>query len=395
MYSIHGYGLMVADGRADGYAEALRRSVRPGSIVVDLGAGTGIWAVYACALGAGRVYAIEPADVIGLAMDAAKANGFADRITFVHTDSARAVIADAADVVVADLRDVLPFSGPSLASMIDARRFLAPGGVLIPRRDTVWVAAVSAPAAYHDRIAPWNQRCFGLDFSAARRAALHTLRKERFEPGDLATPPAVWAELDYATLADPSVAGTVRLPVRDSRVAHGLAVWFESDLIDGIRLSNRPGDPPLLYGQAFLPWPEPVGLQAGDSLEVRLRAAPAGPDYLINWTTAVMPETGSADQPAKAPWRVRFSQSTFDGLPLARTTLLQRAADAVIGPGPDRGVERAALDAFDGIRSQGEIADALRSQFPGRFAGRADALTFVSDLAGRIGAGPPEGGRHD
>lgn len=379
MYSIHGYGVMVADRRADLYADALRRSVRPGSVVVDVGSGTGTWALYACTLGARRVFAIEPGDVIGLAIEAARANGFDDRITFIQRTVSRAAIDEPADVVVADLRAVLPLTGANLAGMIDARRFLTPAGVLMPRRDTLWVAVVHAPAAHRAGVGPWDERCFGLDYAAARRAAVSLPRKERFEPADLVTPASTWAELDYRTLAGTSVSGRAQLAVHQAQVAHGLAVWFESDLVDEIRLSNRPGDPPLLYGQSFFSWPDPVTLEAGDRVDVRLRAARAGRDYIIAWDTVVT-AGGSGRE------RARFTQSTFDALPLSLAALRRRGADVVISPGPERDVERFVLEAFDGRRSYGEIADALMAHFPHRFAARAEALARVTDVGLRVTA---------
>jgi len=58
MYSLGGYGTMVADRvRVDAYAKALSKTVREGAVVVEIGTGPGIFAVLACRLGASRVYA--------------------------------------------------------------------------------------------------------------------------------------------------------------------------------------------------------------------------------------------------------------------------------------------------------------------------------------------------
>src|SRR5262245_28785524 len=60
MYSVSDYGSMMADdSRMKAYSEALRRVVNSESIVIDIGAGTGIFALLACRFGARRVYAIE------------------------------------------------------------------------------------------------------------------------------------------------------------------------------------------------------------------------------------------------------------------------------------------------------------------------------------------------
>ena len=78
------YGFMIADNaRMDAYVEALRRAVGSDSVVVDIGAGTGVFSLLACQFGARRVYAIEPAVAIQVAREIAAANGYADRIEFI------------------------------------------------------------------------------------------------------------------------------------------------------------------------------------------------------------------------------------------------------------------------------------------------------------------------
>jgi type I protein arginine methyltransferase len=77
MYTISQFGNMyVNKARMDAYAAALRDAVTPNSVVLDIGAGTGIFALLACRYGARRVYAIEPDDAINLAREVAAANGY-------------------------------------------------------------------------------------------------------------------------------------------------------------------------------------------------------------------------------------------------------------------------------------------------------------------------------
>ncbi len=74
---------MIGDSvRMDAYAQALRQVVKPNSVVLDIGTGTGIFAMLACKFGARRVYAIEPNDAVQVARETAIINGFAERIEF-------------------------------------------------------------------------------------------------------------------------------------------------------------------------------------------------------------------------------------------------------------------------------------------------------------------------
>src|SRR5215831_6392496 len=134
-YSLAGYGEMIADRvRMEAYAEALRRTVKPGSVVLDIVTGPGIWAVLACQLGATRVIAVEPDSIIQVAREVAISNQCSEKIEFIQKASTSLELLIQADVIVSDMRGVLPLLGQNIPSVVDARRrFLAPGGVLIGR----------------------------------------------------------------------------------------------------------------------------------------------------------------------------------------------------------------------------------------------------------------------
>ena len=136
-YSIQSYGEMITDGpRMQAYTDALTRSVFPGCVVLDIGAGTGIFSMLACQLGAGEVHAVEPDDSIQVARAIAAENDFSDRITFHQSLSTEINLTKRADVIISDLRGILPLLQHHIPSIIDAReRLLAPAGCLIPESD--------------------------------------------------------------------------------------------------------------------------------------------------------------------------------------------------------------------------------------------------------------------
>jgi SAM-dependent methyltransferase len=312
MYSLHFYGQMIADApRMDAYAEALRQTVKPESIVMDLGCGPGVFALLACKLGARRVYAVEPSNVIALAREAAVANGFADRIQFFEKLSTEITLDEPASIIVSDLRGVLPWFQQHIPSIIDARkRLLAPDGTLIPRRDVLWAAVVEAEDQYKELIGPWVSNGFELDLSAGQRLITNNWRKTRIRSEQFLVEPICWTKIDYNEVESPDVQAEISFRAARKGRAHGVAVWFDADLIDGIGFSNHPSAPELIYGTGFFPFSQPVEVMENDRIDLRLEAKMVVDDYVWLWDT---------DFP-----KVSFKQSTFYGAPLS-PALLKKA----------------------------------------------------------------------
>ncbi|HEU4769346.1 MAG TPA: 50S ribosomal protein L11 methyltransferase, partial [Pyrinomonadaceae bacterium] len=108
MYSVSGYGKMIADeARMGAYIRAMRQAIKPGAVVVDLGCGPGVFALLAVEMGARRVFAIEPDSVIQVGRDAAREHGLGNRIEFIQDLSTKVSLPERADVIVSDLRGVL------------------------------------------------------------------------------------------------------------------------------------------------------------------------------------------------------------------------------------------------------------------------------------------------
>lgn len=373
-YTLHGHGLMVADRvRMDAYQAALERTVRPGHVVLDIGTGTGVMAMLAARLGARRVYAVDPGDAIHLARAAARDSGVADRIEFIQDVSTRVELPERADVIVSDLRGVLPVFQRHVHSLADARdRLLAPGGVLIPRRDTILAAPVEAPDQHRAITAPWDEHARGFNLSAARRAALNTWAKTPIEPRQLLAEPRAWAVLEYDARRDPDVAATLEWTVERDATAHGFALWFSTELVEGVGFTSGPRHPDVIYGTGFFPWMEPVPLRARDAVAVDLQARQAGTDYVWVWNTQVRRGDGS---------RVEFRQSTFQSQPATLRDLRRRAHDFTPALDEDGRIDGAILGMMDGAATLEAIAREIRRRFPERFPAWEDALSRVGRLS--------------
>ena len=378
VYSVSAYGDMITcEPRMSAYAEALRQAVRPGCTVIDLGAGTGIFALLACQYGAGRVTAIEPADAIRLLAETAAANGCAERIDIVQGLSTRHVPAAKADVIVSDLRGSLPLFEQHIATLVDAReRLLAPGGQLIPQRDRLQVALVNHPEGYTACEEPWIRNRHGLDLRAGQRHAVNTWSKVNLQAEQLLSVAAELAVLDYRTLSDPNMTGRATLQAERDGTAHGLLLWFDAELAPGIGYSNAPGQPALVYGQSFFPFERPLALATGDRIETTVKASLVDGSYVWSWISKVF-RTGAATP------ELTMRQSSFLAQAISPEKLARRADSHIPVPSEAHAVDQLCLSLIDGRHSLGEIADILLQRFPQRFSDRTAALNHIAGLAGR------------
>lgn len=316
MYSLHFHGEMLADApRMNAYVAALRQAVRSDSVVLDLGCGTGVFALLACKFGARRVYAVEPDGVIGVAREAAVENGFADRIEFFQSLSTEIKLPEPATVIISDLRGVLPWFERHIPSIIDAReRLLAPGGVLIPKRDVLWAAVVEAPEQYEELVGPWRK--FDLDLSAAARLITNTFRKSYLNPEQFLVEPVNWTTIDYHKVENPNVRADISWRAARNGTGHGVAVWFDAELADDISFSNHPREPKMIYGVALFPFSQPVEITEGERIQFRLAADLVDNGYVWRWDTEIF---------AGLHVKASFKQSTFYGVPLSQTQLRKSA----------------------------------------------------------------------
>jgi len=367
---------MISDrGRFDAYANAIARAVRPGDVLLEIGCGPAVFALLACRAGAARVYAIETEDVVHLAKQLASANGLAERIKFLQSDSRRTELPERVNVIVSDIRGTLPLFEHAIPSLEDARqRLLAPGGILIPQRDTLMVALAEADVYYSSLTAPWNLSMQDLDLSSSLSLILNENYGVRFIREQLLTEPKNWCVLDYAAGVQKQGAANLSFRVVRPGVAHGLCLWFETQLFEGIGYSSGPGGASTIYGQAFLPWLEAVKVVEGQEIQVELHADLVGGDYVWRWNTRIdIPDSN----------RRHFRQSTFQGANFAPHSLRRRGADFVPSLSETGEAERWLLQAMDGKASLQEIAQEAAERFPKLFSGWDEAFRRAAELSGK------------
>ncbi|TNE86946.1 MAG: methyltransferase domain-containing protein [Deltaproteobacteria bacterium] len=246
------------------YDEAIRRLVRPGDVVLDLGAGTGILSMLAARRGA-RVHAVESAGVAHLAARLIAANGLSDRITLHHADAVTLDPIEPVDWVIGEFMGRFVIDDEMLDAVAAAGRWLKPAGRFAPHRITMRLAP---GGQFRMRMVDrWHQQLLGLDLSAALPLSLNTCYATALPPSALFAEPQTYAVIEPP--ARPARFDT-RLAWKLTRPGslRAMVGFWTADLCEGVQLSTAPGSV-THWGQYLFPTP-PMDLAVGDRLSFRL-----------------------------------------------------------------------------------------------------------------------------
>lgn len=361
--------------RLEAFALAIARTVRPGDVVVDLACGTGVLGLLACRAGAARVYAIDDGGIIGVARQLAAANGYADRITHIHSFSTRAILPEPADVIIGDQMGQLGFEAGVVEFFGDAaRRMLKPGGRFVPRGVTTWMAPVCAPemTAVVDF---WLSAPAGFDMSVVRQGAVNTGYPARFAPAQLLAAGQPIVTMTFGAEDADVCRGNATFTVTHAGLCSGLAGWFVADMADDVSMTNAPGaEAAITRRQGFLPFDRPVDVSTGDVLECRILIRPA--DSIVMWDVTVR-RGGTVLS--------RTRQSTLAGMLILPEML--HHTDPTRRPQLSHWADARAtiLRLCDGSRTLAQIEEATALHHPDLFASRAAAAVFVAEVVTRYG----------
>ena len=359
--------------RLDAFDSALRAIVRPGDVVLDLASGTGVLGLLACRAGARRVYAIEMGPIVELAREIAAANGFGDRIVCVNEVSNRTTLPEPVDLIVMDGAGRFGFDGGIIDTLSDARRrFLKPGGRVIPGRLTLSIAPADTPGPW-DHVSFWDARVHGLSFAPAARIARNTGYPRHVHRDELLAAPADLVSFD-PSLSCASLSGHSNFTITRAGTLSGIAGWFSAALAPGVTLTNAPtASNRINRRNVFFPTGEPSAVDIGDRVRVSVFIQPAA--LIVRWRVEVMSADGRV--------RRSTSASTFEGMLISREEIARTKPS--FRPTLTRAglARKTVLDLCDGVRTLAEIEREVLRGHPDLFAEPAHAAAFVAEVVTR------------
>lgn len=258
------------------YREALDRAVRPDSLVLEIGTGSGLVALMAARAGARQVVTCEVNPVLArVAVETVARNGYADRVTVVPKLSTRLVVGEdmpeKADVFVSELINIGMLAPRMLAVLQHARTHLVkPGGAIIPRASTVYGMLVETPELA--RINPVHT-VEGFDLSA-----FDVFRSPGYQPIDLAadahTPlsePFTALEFDFTRTMPQEGSASLTVSASADGVAHGVAFWFDLFMDGEVVYHSASRARTNHWKQAISFFSRPLTVAAGDRIALVAR----------------------------------------------------------------------------------------------------------------------------
>jgi len=280
---IHVHKLMLGDGiRCEAFRRALGEIVTPDSVVLDIGAGTGILSIFAAQSGARVVYAVERTKTAELARRIVSENGLSDRIHVFQDDMASVELPKKVDVIVSEWLGGYGMDENLLPVIVQARdRWLKPGGSMIPRHVSSWIAPAYDELLEQD-VRFWRQQPYGVNLAAigdVTSSQLLCCRNNVKEEHLLADAQQMW-EIDPTSIAYDRATDTFQAELsftcRRSGRCNALAAWFEACLSEGNILSNRPSEQYTHWGRWIFPIGASLDVDEGSAIDVSFQVVPGG-----------------------------------------------------------------------------------------------------------------------
>lgn len=267
------YAMLNDHARNDAYREAIRATLRPGDLVLDIGTGAGLLALLAARAGAELVVTCEMEPIVAaVARQVMADNGVADRVRVISAPSTQLRVGvelpRPADLLITEIFDCALLGEGALPTLAHARaELLATDARLVPNGARLWGQLVSSPQL-HARNHAATVSGFDLTAFQRFRSLEYFDTHLQSHPHRLLTEPFLLYEFDFATGAQFDRERWLRVPAKESGVAHAVVMWFELDMGDGTVLSNSVADRDSHWLQAVQTFDDPPSCTARGHIEL-------------------------------------------------------------------------------------------------------------------------------
>jgi len=191
--SIRGQMSKLRDhAKVEAFSEAIERvkhSIR-GKVVLDVGSGVGILSLLAARAEARMVYALELPGMADLAEQVAHLN--TSRIQVVQGEADSVELPEMVDVIISDWMGHALFHESIISSVLESRKWLVKGGLMLPDKASLYTAATNLRVAESRE---WWRNVHGFDMGSVSLASLKEVDVCKLSDHDIVSAPCLLAEI--------------------------------------------------------------------------------------------------------------------------------------------------------------------------------------------------------
>ncbi|XP_078432339.1 protein arginine methyltransferase 10 [Wolffia australiana] len=303
-------------------------------VVLDVGTGSGILAIWCAQAGARKVYAVEATKMSDHARELVKANDVSDIVEVIHGSMEDVVLPEKVDVIISEWMGYFLLRESMFDSVICARdRWLKPDGMMYPSHARMWVAPIRSGLGeqkkndFNSAMADWHsfvdetQAHYGVNMGVLEKPFheehekyfLQTSLWNNVHPDQIVGSAALIKEIDCLTASVEEIR-TVHAEFSskigaDRTLVSGFAGWFDvhfrgnskNPATRDVELTTAPSAEDCTHWgqQVFLLHP-PIRANAGDVVGVRFVMSRAKQYHRlmdVEITTTVRTSGGKSLQP--------------------------------------------------------------------------------------------------
>ena len=370
------------------FQRGIEAAVRPGDTVCEIGTGLGTYAFMAARAGAAKVYAIDEGPIIEIAKKLYVANKKdLGEIEFIKQHSTLVHLPEQVDVVIYENYDSQGLSTSQESVLKDARRrFLKPDGTFVPCGLELYWAPLQAEKIWQQEVSCLKEsegKVLGLNYALIQDLALNERVQTPLEAEAVLSSPFLLDSINFAEKQELELSRELTMNIAVPGILHGFGSWADFIFPGGHSFSLSYEKPVTTYSRAFFPLPEPVSVDSGDCIQMKVSVMkkPLPNNHSWSWGGEIFDHQGHK----KAKWQ----NSTLHLAPFQQQdTFLVQSLDPGYRPvlNKEGYVRRFILDQMDGKKTLQEIAEQTTERFPEEFSSLGDALTKVARLVKKCSA---------